>query len=540
MAIDDVILVAGDFGRYQRRIYFLLCLPLFTCGFHTMVGVFLAAKPDFRCLLPHENAENATYQLSPSLTNASFPWDLESEDWSECERYDVNLTDQVSDLDGNFSFTTSTVKCEAFVYDKTTYQLTTTTEFNLVCDSSWLRATADSLFMVGVMLGAMIFGGLSDRYGRKPIYCLALILQVIIGFLVALSPEIISYMIFRMLLASTTNGTFLITYITVIEMVVPKKRLMAAIGVEIVFTSGYILTAAFAYFITNWRFLQIAINIPNLAFLVYWWLIPESARWLVTTGRLEEAKDCLQKASSGNGIELSRDKLDAMLDSCSVSKPDLEKTSFFDLMRYPNLRRKSFLLFFSWFVNNSTYYGLSWNTSNLIGDDYVNFAIAGLVEIPAHLLVFFTLNRRGRKSILCSTLLLAGISLLLTIFVPDDVSWLKVALTMIGKLAITASFTSLYVFTAEQYPTVIRSIGVGACSTCARIGGILSPYINYSSTLWSPLPVVMFGSGSLIAGLSAFLLPETLGQKLLESIEDGEQFGKKSKKLEKSSTAGVA
>lgn len=65
-------------------------------------------------------------------------------------------------------------------------------------------------------------------------------------------------------------------------------------------------------------------------------------------------------------------------------------------------------------------------------------------------------------------------------FVTTDMQWLVVLLAMIGKSAITASFLAVYIFSAEQYPTVIRNVGVGACSTVARIGGIIAPYVLYS------------------------------------------------------------
>ena len=59
-----------------------------------------------------------------------------------------------------------------------------------------------------------------------------------------------------------------------------------------------------------------------------------------------------------------------------------------------------------------------------------------------------------------------------------DMNWLTIVLAMIGKLAITSSYGTVYVFSTEQFPTVIRNAGLGACSMSARIGGILAPYIN--------------------------------------------------------------
>lgn len=70
------------------------------------------------------------------------------------------------------------------------------------------------------------------------------------------------------------------------------------------------------------------------------------------------------------------------------------------------------------FVNSATYYGLSWNTSNLGGNDYINFLISGLVEIPGYIALLLMLDRWGRKATLCYALLLAGVALLLTLLVP--------------------------------------------------------------------------------------------------------------------------
>lgn len=60
----------------------------------------------------------------------------------------------------------------------------------------------------------------------------------------------------------------------------------------------------------------------------------------------------------------------------------------------------------------------------------------------------------------------------------SDMVWLVITLAMIGKLAITASYGTIYIFSAEQFPTVIRNVALGAASTSARVGGILAPYIN--------------------------------------------------------------
>ena len=50
-------------------------------------------------------------------------------------------------------------------------------------------------------------------------------------------------------------------------------------------------------------------------------------------------------------------------------------------------------------------------------------------------------------------------------------------LAMIGKLGSAAAFAIIYIFSAELFPTVVRNAGMGASSCCARMGGIIAPYV---------------------------------------------------------------
>lgn len=126
----------------------------------------------------------------------------------------------------------------------------------------------------------------------------------------------------------------------------------------------------------------------------------------------------------------------------------------------------------------------------------------------------------------------AGVMLLLTMIVPDKMDWLIVVLAMCGKLAITASYGTIYIFSAEQFPTVIRNVGMGTASMCARVGGILAPYINLLSDVWKPFPMIVFGVMAFAGGLLSLFLPETLNKTLPETIEDGERFGKRGADVE--------
>ncbi|XP_004534291.1 organic cation transporter protein [Ceratitis capitata] len=534
MSYDDVIKYLGDFGKYQKQIYFLLCLPAISCAFHKLAGVFLLARPEFRCVLPFEDLSNATYDSFPrEHWNLTYPQDPLTGKYQQCEYYNVSYTMDYLETATSPTKNNGTIRCTNYVYDRSKYENSAVTEWNMVCARGLLTATSDSLFMVGVLLGSIVFGQMSDKYGRKPIFFASLVIQVVFGVLAGIAPEYLTYTVSRMIVGATTSGVFLVAYVIAMEMVGSSYRLFAGVTVQMFFSVGFMVTAAFAYFIQDWRWLQIALSLPGLLFMCYHWVIPESARWLLSKGRKEEAIVIIEKAARVNRVTIPSDVYDNLIDESAEKKDETASNgdigkgpTVFDLLRYPNLRKKTLVILFDWFVNSGVYYGLSWNTNNLGGNALVNFVISGAVEIPAYSFLLFTLNRWGRRTILCGCMLVAGSALLLTIFVPANANWLIILFAMIGKLAITASYGTIYIFSAEQFPTVVRNVGLGAASMVARIGGILAPYLNLLGEIWRPLPLIICGSLAFFAGLLSLILPETLNKPMPETIADAEEFGK--------------
>lgn len=235
---------------------------------------------------------------------------------------------------------------------------------------------------------------------------------------------------------------------------------------QMFFSLGFMLTALFAYFITDWRSLQIALTLPGILFLSYWFLIPESTRWLLSNGRKDEAIVLIQQAAKENKVTIPQDVLDNLITPEMQKKAEEDaskpKPSMLDLFKFPNLRIRTMVILFSWFVNSGkklliknfyrktsqyfvnlvlgTYYGLSWSTNNLGGNPLINFVISGFVEIPAYSFLLLTLNRWGRKTILVGCMIFGGITLISTIFVPVEMNWLIISLAMLGKMSITGKY----------------------------------------------------------------------------------------------------
>lgn len=315
-------------------------------------------------------------------------------------------------------------------------------------------------------------------------------------------------------------------------MVGKESRLYAGTVIMMFFSAGYMMIGGFAYFISDWRWLQTALTIPGLIFLVYWWFIPESTRWLLANNQRDKAIEQIQTVAKANDLSVPQEVLDKLEAEGGDDKEGKErKPSLLDLFKTRNLRNKSLLIFFDWFVISGTYYGLSWSTNNLGGNQLINFVISGAVEFPAYYFLILTLNRWGRKKILTGSMVLAGVVLLVALMIPERHTWVIVGLTMLGKMSITSSYGTIYVFSAEQFPTVIRNVALGAASMSARIGGITAPYLIFLSDFWKPAPFFLFGIFVLFGGVLSTLLPETYGKELPETLADGERLGKNQEEI---------
>ncbi|CAH1251989.1 SLC22A5 [Branchiostoma lanceolatum] len=526
----------GGFGPWQKRVFYLVCLPIGFNAFHVFGTVFMAFEPGFHCRVPRASFSglNAT---PAELLNVTIPWELKDEEWkrSQCKRYSYNS----SNADANYGVfveahpvaNRTTIPCDqGYEYDTSEYKSTVTMDWDLVCDNSWKVSLAESLWFAGVMVGAVVGGHAADRWGRKPTLLVSLAVCYLVGVICAFSPNYAAFMTCRLIIAACTMASGIVAFVMVTELVSPDKRSFVGMVIWIYWAIGYVIFAGIAYFIRTWMWLQIAITMPYLFFISFWWLIPESPRWLISRNRHEEAAAILLDAAKVAKVtipdEVFHDEI-SLTQTEERVKTNEKLYTFIDLFRTPNLRKWTINIFFNWIVNTFVYYGISLNTAALSGNLYLNFAISGFIEIPAYLISIVILDKFGRRWPLCLMLLFGGVACIVAFFIPKHLGWMTTTLAMTGKFMITATFSIIYIFSAEIFPTVVRQIGIGMSSMSARVGGMVAPFVNLLGSYWAPMPYVIFGGVSIAAGLLALLLPETVGKELPATIEEAENIGKK-------------
>lgn len=281
-----------------------------------------------------------------------------------------------------------------------------------------------------------------------------------------------------------------------------------------------------AYFIPDWRKLTITTSLPTIFGLLIINQVPESPRWLASQGRYDKAEAILQKMAIANGfsnkqVSLKRSKL-----TSKVAGQLVKSYGILDLFTNRRTYLLTLIMIISWFVNSHVYYGLSLNVKNLGGNMYVNFILAGLVEIPSYVLTVFLLDCLGRRKSLFYFMMGAAGSCYVCMKLQQQQSsnpaWLS-ACAMFGKFCISASFAVVYVYSAELFPTVIRNVGMGVLTVSSRVGGILCPFVVLMGEQNKSLPMFIFACMSFVAALAGLKLPETKGRPMPESMEDLER-----------------
>ncbi|XP_071416862.1 solute carrier family 22 member 13-like isoform X1 [Pithys albifrons albifrons] len=510
--VGEILKAIGDFGPFQKCLVLLTLIPCLSVAFHQFCQLFMVVN------VPHHCDTSWILTVGPNLTqeeqlNLTLPRDANGE-YEQCSMYSPVDWDLDSIVEYGLN---STQKCSSGWVYPSAEPPSLLTEFDLVCDRKDLNDIGQSIYMAGLFLGSMIFGPLSDRIGRRPVILISVFLQGVFGLGIAFVPHFYVYMAFRCVVGASVSGITMTILALATEWIGVSSRPKAVLGSHCCFAIGQMILAGLSYGIRNWRLLEIAGSAPIFSFFFFIGVLPESARWLVTKGRMEEAKKVLQKAAATNKRSLPAGLLEQL-------KPEkkIKSGSFLDLFRKKHLRKVTLIMSCAWFVNSFVYYGLSLNVTNFGLDIYLTQLAFGAVEIPARVGCIFILQWFGRRKPQTVLLVLSGLVCLIITGIPEDQPVATTVLATIGKFASSASFSTSFVYTAELFPTVIRQTGVGLCSMSARVAGILAPLVRLLGQYHPAIPMAIFGGAPVLGGLLCVLLPETRGTDLQDDTGDNQ------------------
>jgi len=544
-------------GLFQKRLAFVLILTSIPAGLQVVLTVFLVYTPPHRCMLPvdissHGNVSNET------LFNL-LPLEEEGTSFSSCEMY--RFPDNVgSNKSAASNGSLERIECDDwYYYGKDRPNLfTTSMEFGWICSREWMYPLIQSAQPVGIMVGSIVGGSLSDKLGRKWTYTVSRSLQYFVNLLAAFSPN----ETFLIIAWGITHACGIIQTMTGIiianECLNDGLRQLVSMFQLGCYGVGYMLLPLYGYLFPDWRHLTIAVAVTGIVLLPTMYYIVESPRWLALSGRTEEAEEVMKQIARINqvseeqwGLALKRhyeenndvegdsskeflltetnnnDEKKAVIDeekeqACSEMKKD-KKLTILHLFKCRFLLIRFVICVLMWFASNMGYYGLSFSTNDLGGDRYSNCFWAGAVEIPGTILCYFLLRKIGGRIAYVFMTCVATVLFLLVPFLEPVMEALSTASALIGKLFITGSFNLIYAITGEVFPTMIRNQAFGGCNFLARLGTISAPYVFYLGKVSLFIPYLIIGTISACSALAAYNLPETKGRPIPDTYQDAKQ-----------------
>ncbi|ENN73834.1 hypothetical protein YQE_09568, partial [Dendroctonus ponderosae] len=454
--------------------------------------------------------------------------------------------------------------CSAHVFNRSVFSETILSEWDLVCEKEYLADLAQTVTMLGILFGNMVFGYLSDnhwkivrsycineiammekitysdihlfcRFGRKLPLVGAVILQAVSGTIAAFSPWFSLFLIMRFFAALATGGTMVTSFVLIMELIGTEWRTVVGILYQIPFNLGHILLPVISYFLRDWRYFQAAISLPSLALIFYYWVMPESPRWLLAGGKREEAIKVLEKAAKSNNLptkNIKNDVLEYLTNKVEDEQLESRKGNILDLVRTPIMRMYTIAICFNWLVCGLCFFGVSQFIGHLGGNIFLNVALSAVIQIPSTLFACWATKAWGRRKTLISANILSGVFLILIGVSPSEPTWIKSILSTTAMFGLSLSFPTVYIYSGELFPTMVRNIGVGTSSI-----SMAAPFVASLVTVEPWIPPIIFGVAPLIGAMLCLKLPETLDCKLPDTIEEAEMFEIRSRE-EKSALRG--
>lgn len=319
-------------------------------------------------------------------------------------------------------------------------------EWNLTpTEMGWIG----SINSIGMAVGALAFGLMADRFGRKSVFMWTLVIFSVASGLSAATTTLAAFMVLRFFVGMGLGGELPVASTLVSESVAQKERGRVVVLLESFWAGGWLLAAIISYFVIptyGWRVALILTAIPAFYAIYLRISLPDSPKYEANKSKRQSIWKNIQ----------------------SVWKKEYAKSTL--------------MLWIVWFMVVFSYYGMFlWLPSVMVmkgfsmiqSFEYV--LIMTLAQLPGYFTAAWIIEKVGRKFVLSLYLLGTAVSAL-TFGFADTTAMLLVSGMFLSFFNLGA-WGALYAYTPENYPTIIRGTGSGMAASVGRLGGIFGPLL---------------------------------------------------------------
>ncbi len=342
-------------------------------------------------------------------------------------------------------------------------------------DSFWMGAIGSSA-LIGIFLGSLLFGWLSDRLGRQRIFLSSFVIITIAAFLQFFATSPLELFALRVVIGIGMGGDFTVGHAILAEFS-PRKHRGALLGsFSVVWTIGYVMAnvlgMAYGDSVPDaWRWLLASAGVPALIVLLLRIGTPESPRWLQGKGRAKEADAIVLKHFGPN----------VMLDAEGISSTIHARHGYSRLFQTDLIRRTLFNcgFFVSLEIPYFAIYTFLPGILKVIGlhDNFgADLLLNAVLVVGAVLGIVLTIKLPRRHFLIGSFAITCAMLMTMSVLPPGATLAMIVAFAVF-TLTMSAFSNLVGVFPPECFPTEVRASGVGLAIACSRLGSAAGTFL---------------------------------------------------------------
>ncbi|KAL3195680.1 hypothetical protein MRX96_001804 [Rhipicephalus microplus] len=452
MEFEEALKLVGEFGPFQWLL--ITYLGFFMVPMHSItmaVHVFTLLEPPHWCRQPELEE---TFNLTPKQARElGVPRDSDGK-WSSCTMYEVNMTALGSWTPGRYlneSFPSRSdlpvVPCRSgWHYDYSLVYPTIVSQLDWVCGENWKAYISHTVFFGAMSFGVVLFGALSDIFGRVPVTVVVYMLSGVGAVVTFFTENFYVFLGTRVLVGGVLLAIYTNPFVLALEYMPPKKRMLMGGCIWIV---------------------------PAILGTIVSMFVPESIRWLLSKGKTDKAKKIMRTIGKINGKDVERKALDSLQ---PPEKSDLATSSALLIFKYPCLRRSFVIMVLVRLIACLGNQVGQLYAATATDDPFVMSSATNAVDILGIWLAVPMADKFGRKTTALCSYALACLCYLAS----GQVYAHRMALLctlMVGRALLTIAYDVGSVYGAEIDPTEVRTQALSIRQAFGSLGRILGSHV---------------------------------------------------------------